>query len=78
LDQEKTQNHCRFVYNLNDIATRYNKEVMVVEVGGEYDKVQNTYEMLAATIKAVKAVPNNKGLGVIYWETRVKKLEWLP
>jgi arabinogalactan endo-1,4-beta-galactosidase len=31
--------------------------------------------MLAATIKAVKAVPNNKGLGVIYWETRVKKLD---
>jgi arabinogalactan endo-1,4-beta-galactosidase len=54
------------------MVTRYNKEVMVV-VGGEYDKVQNTYEMLVATIKAVKAVPNNKGLGVIYWEPQVKK-----
>jgi arabinogalactan endo-1,4-beta-galactosidase len=54
--------------NLNDMAKRYNKEVMVVEVGGEDDKVQNTYELLAATIKAVKNVPNNKGLGVLYWE----------
>jgi arabinogalactan endo-1,4-beta-galactosidase len=31
------------------------------------------YEMLVATIKAVKAVPNNKGLGVIYWEPQGEK-----
>jgi arabinogalactan endo-1,4-beta-galactosidase len=55
-------------FNLNDMAKRYGKEVMVVEVGGEDDKVQNTYELLAATIKAVKNVPNNKGIGVLYWE----------
>jgi arabinogalactan endo-1,4-beta-galactosidase len=54
--------------NLNDMAERYGKEVMIVEVGGEDDKVQNTYELLVATIKAVKNVPNNKGLGVLYWE----------
>ncbi|MGO4818382.1 glycoside hydrolase family 53 protein [Flavobacterium sp. W22_SRS_FP1] len=54
--------------NLKDMAARYNKEVMIVEVGGEYDKVLNTFDMLSATIKAVKNVPNNKGLGVIYWE----------
>ncbi|MEO0046472.1 MAG: Arabinogalactan endo-beta,4-galactanase [Bacteroidota bacterium] len=55
-------------FNLNDMAKRYEKEVMVVEVGGEDDKVQNTYELLSATIKAVKNVPNNKGIGVLYWE----------
>ncbi|MBL7887433.1 MAG: glycosyl hydrolase 53 family protein [Flavobacterium sp.] len=55
-------------FNLNDMAQRYNKEVMIVEVGGEDDKIQNTYELLAATIKAVKNVPNNKGIGVLYWE----------
>jgi len=55
-------------FNLNDMAKRYNKEVMIVEVGGEDDKVQNTYELLTATIKAVKNVPNNKGIGVLYWE----------
>lgn len=54
--------------NLNDMAARYGKEVMVVEVGGEDFKEQNTYDMLVAVIKKVKAVPNNKGLGVIYWE----------
>ena len=59
--------------NLNDMASRYNKEVMVVEVGGEDYKVENTKKLLAATIKAVKNVPNNKGLGVIYWEPQGAK-----
>ena len=54
--------------NLNDMASRYGKEVMVVEVGGEDTKVQNTYDMLTAVIKKVKEVPNGKGLGVFYWE----------
>jgi len=54
--------------NLNDMASRYGKEVMVVEVGGEDFKAQNTYDMLLAVIKKVEAVPNGKGLGVIYWE----------
>ncbi len=54
--------------NLKDMASRYGKEVMVVEVGGEDFKVQNTYDMLKAVIKRVKDVPDNKGLGVFYWE----------
>jgi arabinogalactan endo-1,4-beta-galactosidase len=54
--------------NLNDMASRYGKEVMVVEVGGEDTKVQETYDMLIAVQQKVKAVPGNKGLGVIYWE----------
>jgi arabinogalactan endo-1,4-beta-galactosidase len=54
--------------NLNDMASRYGKEVMVVEVGGEDIKVQNTYDMLVAVQKKVKEVPEGKGLGVIYWE----------
>lgn len=54
--------------NLQDMASRYGKEVMVVEVGGEDFKVQNTYDMLVAVQQKVKAVPHRKGLGVIYWE----------
>ena len=41
--------------NLNDMVKRYGKEVMVVEVGGEEDKVQNTHDLLTATIKAVNS-----------------------
>jgi arabinogalactan endo-1,4-beta-galactosidase len=54
--------------NMKDMVTRYGKEVMVVEVGGDDTKARNTYDMLKAVIAAVKSVPNNKGLGVIYWE----------
>jgi len=58
---------------------------MVVEVGGEDDKIENTKALLEATIKAVKNVPNNKGLGVLYWEpqgarswSKYNLSAWLP
>lgn len=54
--------------NMNTLATRYQKEVMVVEVGGESKQAQNTYDMLVAVQQKVKGVPGNKGLGVFYWE----------
>lgn len=54
--------------NLNDMAARYGKEVMVVEVGGEDSQPQNTYDMLVSVQRKVKAVPHGNGLGVIYWE----------
>jgi arabinogalactan endo-1,4-beta-galactosidase len=54
--------------NMIDMASRYGKEVMVVEVGGEDSKPQNTCDMLIAVQKKVKAVPQSRGLGVIYWE----------
>ena len=50
--------------NLIDMANRYNKEVMVVEVGGEDVQPNNTYNMLKAVIQKVREVPNNNGLGV--------------
>lgn len=60
--------------NLTELSKKYNKEVMVVEVGGEDYKIENTKELLRATIKAVKNVPDNKGLGVFYWEPQGAKL----
>ncbi|MHC1774916.1 MAG: arabinogalactan endo-beta-1,4-galactanase [Lentimicrobium sp.] len=54
--------------NLLDMVTRYGKEVMVVETGGEDSKAQNTYDMLVALQQKVRAVPDRKGLGVFYWE----------
>ena len=54
--------------NLKDMVTRYGKEVMVVEVGGEDSQAQNTYDMLLAVRKKVNEVSGNKGLGVFYWE----------
>lgn len=54
--------------NLVNLAARYQKEVMVVEVGGEDTQPENTYNMLVAVQEKVKAVPGNKGIGVVYWE----------
>jgi arabinogalactan endo-1,4-beta-galactosidase len=71
--KDYTETIANLAFNLKDLVTRYNTEVMVVEVGGEYDKVKNTKELLEATIKAVKDVPNNKGLGVLYWEPQGEK-----
>lgn len=59
--------------NMNYLAQTYNKEVMVVEVGGEDTQVENTYKLLEATIKAVRNVPNKKGTGVFYWEPQGAK-----
>lgn len=59
--------------NLNDMTTRYGKPVMVVETGGPYNQVQNTYDMLVAVIKKVDEVPNHMGLGVICWEPEGEK-----
>jgi len=73
IHKDYTQTIADLAANLNDMVTRYNKDVMVVEVGGEYDKVQNTYDMLRATIEVVKKVPNNRGLGVMYWEPQGEK-----
>jgi len=63
-----TQSIDALAANMNDMAARYGKEVMVVEVGGEDSKPQNTYDMLMAVQQKVRQVPGGKGLGVIYWE----------
>ena len=54
--------------NMNDLASRYGKEVMVVEVGMSWDQPEAARAFLADLIIKVKSVDENKGLGVLYWE----------
>ena len=54
--------------NMNDMVSRYNKDVMVVEVGMSYDQATACNSFLTDLIAKVKSVPNNRGLGVFYWE----------
>lgn len=54
--------------NMNDMVSRYGKEVMVVEVGMSWDQPAASKAFLEDIIAKVQAVPNNKGLGVLYWE----------
>lgn len=60
--------------NLNDMVSRYDKDVMVVEVGA--DCVWNetsSYNMLVAVQKEVEEVKDGRGLGVFYWEPQGAK-----
>ncbi|MDD3077501.1 MAG: glycosyl hydrolase 53 family protein [Paludibacter sp.] len=68
LNEDYTESINDLGNNMIDITSRYGKEVMIVEVGGEDTEALNTYNMLLAVQTKVKSVPNSKGLGVIYWE----------
>jgi arabinogalactan endo-1,4-beta-galactosidase len=54
--------------NLNTLAARYQKPVMICEIGHAYSDPSGSYTDVQTAIQAVKAVPDNLGLGVIYWE----------
>ena len=54
--------------NMNDMVARYNKEVMVAEVGMSWDSPNECKLFLSDLITKVKSVTGGKGTGVIYWE----------
>ncbi|WP_216726578.1 glycosyl hydrolase 53 family protein [Hymenobacter siberiensis] len=55
--------------NMNDMVSRYpGKEVMVVETGMPANVPIPAQQMLLDLMAKTRAVPNNKGLGVLYWE----------
>lgn len=68
LNSDYTQTINDLSANMNDIASRYQKPVMIVETGGVDTAAQNTYDMLKAVIAKTKAVAGGQGLGVFYWE----------
>lgn len=54
--------------NMNTLAEKYGKEVMIVEIGGNVSKNEdNVYNMLVATQKKLKDVRDNLGTGIFYW-----------
>lgn len=54
--------------NMNDMVSRFGKEVMVVEVGMPWDNAAACKSFLADIITKTVSVAGNKGLGVLYWE----------
>ncbi len=54
--------------NVNDMIGRYGSEVMICEVGMPWDQATACKAFLADLITRAKAVPNDKCLGVFYWE----------
>lgn len=54
--------------NMNDMVSRYNKDVMICEVGMSWDQPTACNSFLADLITKTKSVSNSRGLGVFYWE----------
>ena len=54
--------------NMNDMVSRYNKPVMIVEVGMSWDQAATCKSFLTDIITKTKSVAGSKGLGVLYWE----------
>jgi arabinogalactan endo-1,4-beta-galactosidase len=59
--------------NMNDMISRYNTPVMVVEVGMPNDQPEKSKAFLTDIITKTKEIPNGKGLGVFYWEPQCYK-----
>ena len=54
--------------NINDMISRYGKEVMISEVGMSWDKADTAKLFLTDLITRAKGIANDKCLGVFYWE----------
>jgi len=55
-------------YNMNDMVSRYNKEIMICEVGMATNSANSAKDMITDLLKKVDSISGEKGLGVFYWE----------
>ena len=63
---QKVNDAC--IANIKDMIERYGTEVMICEVGMHYNQAEECRDFLTDLIKQSKLVPDNKVLGVFYWE----------
>ena len=54
--------------NMNDMVSRFGKDVMVVEIGMSWTEASACKSFIADLITKVNAVQGGRGLGVFYWE----------
>jgi arabinogalactan endo-1,4-beta-galactosidase len=54
--------------NMNDMINRYGKEIMIAEVGMEWNSADACKLFLKDIIAKITSLPGKKGLGVFYWE----------
>ncbi|MDP1841938.1 MAG: glycosyl hydrolase 53 family protein [Sediminibacterium sp.] len=59
-------NQC--LVNMQDMISRYGKEIMISEVGMEVAESMACKQFLTDIISKTKSLTNHKGLGVFYWE----------
>ena len=54
--------------NMSDMLARFGSEIMICEVGMSWDQPAACNAFIADIINKNKSLPNNKGIGVLYWE----------
>ena len=54
--------------NMNDMVARYNRPVMICEIGMSWTDSAACKSFIADIISKTKSVSNGRGLGVFYWE----------
>jgi arabinogalactan endo-1,4-beta-galactosidase len=54
--------------NMNDLIARYNKPVLIVEVGMPQNDATTAKLFLTDLIAKTKSIAGGKGMGVMYWE----------
>jgi arabinogalactan endo-1,4-beta-galactosidase len=54
--------------NMTDMVARYGSEIMICEVGMPVSEATACRDFIKDLIAKNKSLPNNKGLGVFYWE----------
>jgi len=54
--------------NMKDMVSRYNKQVMISEVGMPFDQAAICQSFISDLIAKVRSIGGNNGLGVFYWE----------
>lgn len=54
--------------NMKDMVSRYGKEVMICEVGMDYQQPSTCKAFLTDILAKTRSISDGKGLGVFYWE----------
>lgn len=65
-DWEQKNTAC--LTNMQDMVSRYGSEIMICEVGMPASEAQACQSFIKDLLSKVKSLPQNKGLGVFYWE----------
>lgn len=56
------------LFNMNDMVSRYDKDVMITEIGMPWDEPDVSQSFIREIIAKTKSVKQERGLGVFYWE----------
>ncbi len=61
--------------NMNDMISRYNKTIMVSEIGLPVTAPQEARQFVEKVIQNLQSLPNQKGLGIFWWEPQAYNWE---